>query len=315
MLSAVLCFIWLLSQSSRGEMGKIPGSMGWPVVGESFSFLSEFSSPSGIYSFMRQRQQRYGKVFKTNVLGRFTVFMTGREAGKILLTGKDGMVSLNLFYTGKQVLGPQSLLTTSGEEHKRPWRLIAEPLSIDALKKYFQFIDDLAIRTLEGWNGRTVFVLEEASTFTLKVIGNMIMSLEPEGHEQENFHANFKIISTCFASLPFKIPGTKFHRGLEEKEWVKILRHDFLLTLVRKHSRAAEEDENSEKLTDSQLKDNILTLLVAGHDTTTAALTWLVKFLGENPDVLQKLRMDSSANDDSVCPTLVRMRRANIQLL
>ncbi|KAJ0976562.1 hypothetical protein J5N97_012036 [Dioscorea zingiberensis] len=207
MLSAVLCFIWLLSQSSRGEMGKIPGSMGWPVVGESFSFLSEFSSPSGIYSFMRQRQQRYGKVFKTNVLGRFTVFMTGREAGKILLTGKDGMVSLNLFYTGKQVLGPQSLLTTSGEEHKRLRRLIAEPLSIDALKKYFQFIDDLAIRTLEGWNGRTVFVLEEASTFTLKVIGNMIMSLEPEGHEQENFHANFKIISTCFASLPFKIPG------------------------------------------------------------------------------------------------------------
>lgn len=90
--------------------------------------------------------------------------MTGREAGKILLSGKDGMVSLNLFYTGKQVLGPTSLLTTSGEEHKRLRRLIAEPLSIDALKKYFQFIDDLAIKTLDGWAGRSVFVLEEAST-------------------------------------------------------------------------------------------------------------------------------------------------------
>lgn len=51
--------------------------------------------------------------------------------------------------------------------------------------------------------------------FTLKVIGNMIMSLEPEGTEQENFRANFKIISSCFASLPFKIPGTAFYRGLE----------------------------------------------------------------------------------------------------
>lgn len=107
---------------------------------------------------------RYGKVFKTFALGRYTVFMTGREASKILLTGKDGMVSLNLFYTGQQVLGPTSLLQTSGEAHKRLRRLIAEPLSIDGLKKYFQFINTLAIETLDQWAGRRVLVLEEAST-------------------------------------------------------------------------------------------------------------------------------------------------------
>jgi cytochrome P450 len=107
---------------------------------------------------------RYGKVFKTSVLGRFTIFMTGREASKILLTGKDGLVSLNLFYTGKQVLGPTSLLQTTGEAHKRLRRLIVEPLSIDGLKKYFQFINMLAIQSLDQWPGRTVLVLEEAST-------------------------------------------------------------------------------------------------------------------------------------------------------
>lgn len=103
-------------------------------------------------------------MFKTSVLGRFTVFMTGRDASKILLSGKDGMVSLNLFYTGQQVLGPTSLLQTTGEEHKRLRRLIGEPLSVDGLKKYFQFINDLAIETLEQWSGRRVLVLEEAST-------------------------------------------------------------------------------------------------------------------------------------------------------
>lgn len=70
---------------------------------------------------------------------------------------------------------------------------------------------------------------------------------------------------------------------------------DFLQTLLRKHAKGATDEEeekyNSSKLTDSQLKDNILTLLVAGHDTTTAALTWLLKFLGENPEILQKLRV------------------------
>lgn len=90
--------------------------------------------------------------------------MTGREASKILLTGKDGLVSLNLFYTGQQVLGPTSLLQTTGEAHKRLRRLIAEPLSVDGLKKYFQFISNLAVETLEQWPGSTVLVLEEAST-------------------------------------------------------------------------------------------------------------------------------------------------------
>lgn len=107
---------------------------------------------------------RYGKVFKSSVLGRFTVFMTGSEAGKILLTGKDGMVSLNLSYAGRQVLGPTSLLHQNGEFHRRLRRLIGEPLSINALKKYFNFINTLAVETLDQWSGRQILALEEAST-------------------------------------------------------------------------------------------------------------------------------------------------------
>lgn len=70
---------------------------------------------------------------------------------------------------------------------------------------------------------------------------------------------------------------------------------DFLESLLKKHSRdsSEEKDNDDDKLTDNQLKDNILTLLVAGHDTTTAALTWLVKFLAENPTVLERLRVIS----------------------
>ncbi|KAG4210747.1 hypothetical protein ERO13_A02G064700v2 [Gossypium hirsutum] len=302
-LSSAFCLIRI--GTSPKAMEGIPGSMGWPIIGESLSFLSDFSSPSGIFSFMNKRQQRYGKVFKSFVLGRYTVFMTGREASKILLSGKDGMVSLNLFYTGQQVLGPNSLLQTDGEAHKRLRRLIAEPLSIDGLKKYFHFINTQAIETLDQWTGKRVLVLEEASSFTLKVIGNMIMSLEPSGEEQERFRANFKIISSSFASMPFKIPGTAFHRGIKARDSMyamidsiiakrrngEVIQQDFLESLIIKHSKGTNTIDNEDnKLTDQQMKDNILTLLVAGHDTTTAALTWLVKFLGENPAVLEQLR-------------------------
>jgi len=67
--------------------------------------------------------------------------------------------------------------------------------------------------------------------------------------------------------------------------------NDFLESLIIKHSKAADGEADKDKLTDKQMKDNVLTLLVAGHDTTTAALTWLMKFLGENPQVLQRLRV------------------------
>lgn len=67
---------------------------------------------------------------------------------------------------------------------------------------------------------------------------------------------------------------------------------DFLESLLKKHSKdSSEGDDDDNKLTDKQLKDNILTLLVAGHDTTTAALTWLIKFLEENPAALERLRV------------------------
>lgn len=115
--------------------------------------------------------------------------MTGREASKILLTGKDGMVSLNLFYTGKQVLGPTSLLTTAGEEHKRLRRLIGEPLSIDGLKKYFHFINTQAMETLDQWSGRKILVLEEASTVKCQ------------------YDIEYSLLSSCYPSdILFSLP-------------------------------------------------------------------------------------------------------------
>ncbi|KVI04626.1 cytochrome P450, partial [Cynara cardunculus var. scolymus] len=119
LLLLILTLALLHASAFPKEMDGILGSFGWPFVGESFPLYLNFQ-----VIFMNKRQQRYGKVFKSYVLGRYIVFTTGREASKMLLTGKYGMVSLNLFYTGQK----------NGEDHKRLRRLIAEPLSIDGLK-------------------------------------------------------------------------------------------------------------------------------------------------------------------------------------
>ena len=81
---------------------------------------------------------------------------------------------------------------------------------------------------------------------------------------------------------------------IEKRRSGEICRQDFLDSLIIKHNKTG-GGSDEEKLTDEQLKDNILTLLIAGHDTTTAALTWLIKFLGENPHVLEQLRVKTSS--------------------
>ncbi|CAI9264763.1 unnamed protein product [Lactuca saligna] len=139
--------------------------------------------------------------------------------------------------------------------------------------------------------------------FTLKVIGNMIMSLEPEGEEQEKFRDYFKIISSgeeqekfrdyfkiissSFASLPFNIPGTAFYHGTKARDGMfemldtiiarrrngSDLQQDLLGSLIKKHIKEGSEGkDDDEKLTDAQMKDNVLTLLIAGHDTTSLPL-------------------------------------------
>ncbi|KAK4600892.1 hypothetical protein RGQ29_010480 [Quercus rubra] len=226
--------------------------------------------------------------------------MTGREASKILLTGKDGTVSLNLFYTGKQVFGPTSLLQTTGEMHKRLRRLIVEPLSLDGLKNYFQFINMLAIQPLDQWPGRRVFVLEEASTveFWLYSQTNIILpslnavsrkinkSLNIAVHSQSDWKYDNELRAHWRGAG--KGPISKSFLLRLHLCHLKFLEQLFIVAFRLGIGYGGGDDEN--KLTDTQLKDNILTLLVAGHDTTTAALTWLMKFLGENPDVLEQLR-------------------------
>lgn len=89
---------------------------------------------------------------------------------------------------------------------------------------------------------------------------------------------------------------------------------DFLESLVKKYSKDGKggDDDNDDKLTDGQLKDNILTLLVAGHDTTTAALTWLMKFLEENPAVLETLRVIIILSTFKILSIILRIRQQKI---
>lgn len=76
----------------------------------------------------------------------------------------------------------------------------------------------------------------------------------------------------------------------ERRRGLKANEDDFLQRLLREEAAAV-----GNGLTDEEIKDNILTMIIAGQDTTATAMTWMVKFLDENPEVLHTLTVNFSS--------------------
>ncbi|XP_011649633.1 abscisic acid 8'-hydroxylase 2 isoform X2 [Cucumis sativus] len=156
--------------------------------------------------------------------------------------------------------------------------------------------DFVRIRCLRWESGFTVFVLTEALKITCKAMCKMLISLEEE-NEVEMIQKDVGYVCEAMLAFPWRFPGTRFDAGLKaRRRIIKKLKNiiqkrrelesqyeDFLQRLLM-------EEDNGEPLSDMEIGDNILTMLIAGQDTTASAITWMVKFLDENQDVLQNLK-------------------------
>lgn len=91
--------------------------------------------------------------------------------------------------------------------------------------------------------------------------------------------------------MPINLPGTLFHKAMKaRKELAEILNK--ILSTRRETKREYDDLLGSfmgekEGLTDKQIADNVIGLIFAARDTTASVLTWIVKYLGENPSILQ----------------------------
>lgn len=91
--------------------------------------------------------------------------------------------------------------------------------------------------------------------------------------------------------MPINVPGTLFHKAMKaRKELANILKK--ILTTRREMKRDHNDLLGSfmgekEGLTDEQIADNVIGIIFAARDTTASVLTWILKYLGENPSVLQ----------------------------
>jgi cytochrome P450 len=221
--------------------------------------------------------------------------------------------------------GPHSILVLDGEEHLRERRLIQTPFHGERMRAFAPAVAELAERELGTWSGRVV-TLERMRRLTLEIILRIVFGARDErevGPLREAVHGTLDTVR----SLPRMLAMSVVRRDLGPRSpWgrfrLAVERFDELLMDVVARPRAEpggdsmlavlleQRDADGNAVTDRQLRDQLVALLAAGHDTSAAALAWAFERLARHPAVQARLGEGDPAYLDAVVKEVLRARPA-----
>ena len=204
-------------------------------------------------------------------------------------------------------VGPSSILILDGPEHLRQRKLMLPPFHGDRMRAHRDLIAGLAAAEVERWPRGVPFATHaRMQALTLDVIMRVVF-----GAELPELRAAIRRTLDMTMSLPralfFSLTGNDlgFRRAIAEVEGQ--------LTEVIRGRRPSDPPAIVDELiaagsTEAELRDQLVTLLAAGHETTAGALAWALERLARHPQVLQRLREDEPGYADAVVKEVLRTR-------
>ena len=274
-----------------------PGDLGLPWLGETLDFFNDGE-------FSKKRQQQFGPVFKTRLFGKNTIFVSGAIANRFLFSKEQETFQATWPLSTRILLGPNALATQMGEVHRSRRKILYQAFLPRALAGYTPKMEGIIQRYLNQWSAmEEVIWYPQLRKMTFDVAATLFMG-EKVSHNPQLFTWFETYIQGLF-SLPIPLPNTMFGKSkrarallLTELEQIITGRQqqppsdaDALGMLL------AARDENDQPLSLPELKDQILLLLFAGHETLTSAIASLCLLLGQHPDIRGKIRQEQGGLD------------------
>ena len=269
-------------------------------------------------------RKRYGDVFTVKYLIFGTgVYVSDPAAIRDLLTGDQsdlhaGEANAPL----SPVLGNNSVLVLDGPRHLRQRKLLLPPFQGSAVHSFRQVISDVAEQEVAGWGVGAEFAMRDRMrALTFEVICQAVFGVtdrERVGRLRAALLPIMDMGSTFFLPAVLRrdfgplSPGGRLRRRLERAdallyEEIALRREDAdidqradVLSLLL---RAA--DEQGQPMTDVELRDELMTMLAAGHETTATALAFAFDLLLRHPQVYSRLRDELAAGDDAYLDAVV----------
>jgi retinoid hydroxylase len=266
-----------------------PGSFGWPLIGETLEFFRDGQ-------FAQKRFQKYGSVFKTNFLGQPTLFLKGAEACQFILTTENQYFQVQ-FPASTRILLGNSLSLQTGAVHQGRRKLLAQAFMPRALSGYIETMQNITEAYTQRWEKQATFTwYPELRQYTLDVACKLLVGLDNGAHTP--LGELFEIWADGLFTIPINVPWTKFGRAKHARKGIL----NEIETIIKTRLNALNpgpdalgmllqaEDEDGTRLSIEELKNQILTLLFAGHETLTSNITTFCLQMALHPEILDRLR-------------------------
>ncbi|KAK9292590.1 hypothetical protein L1049_020564 [Liquidambar formosana] len=279
-----------------------PGQTGWPMIGETIEFLSTGwnGHPE---KFIFDRMAKYSnQIFKTSLMGEPAAVVCGMAGNKFLFTNENKLVTTWWPKSAKKIF-PSSQQTSLKQEGENIRKLAPHFLKPESLQRYIGIMDTIAQRHFASdWdNKQEVEVYPLAKGYTFWLACRLFLSID-DPVQVANFAAPFGLISSGIFAIPIDLPGTACNRAIKA---AKLIRKE-LRSIIKKRKvdLAANKatptqdilshmlftpDENGRFMNELFIADKILALLIGGHDTASVAVTFIVKYLAELPEIYNEV--------------------------
>ncbi|KAK7901265.1 hypothetical protein WMY93_018034 [Mugilogobius chulae] len=205
---------WSLTRDKDSSLPLPKGSMGWPLVGETFHWLFQGSN------FHISRRERHGNVFKTHLLGKPVIRVTGAENIRKILLGEHSLVCTQWPQSTRIILGPNTLVNSIGDLHKRKRKILAKVFSRGALESYLPRLQDVVKQELQKWclEEGSVDVYSAAKALTFRIAMRVLLGLQLEEERLLYLARTFEQLMNNLFSLPIDAPLSGLRKGIKARE-------------------------------------------------------------------------------------------------
>lgn len=263
---------------------------------------------------MRRARRKYGPIFEAKLLGfpKF-VIISSPELIKQTLTEDSHVLHAGTGSPLGTVLGANSLLAIDEDIHMRQRRLLLPRFSGKRVETYERDVAELTDEVIGSWQtGVPMRTIESMHLITLRVILKTIFGARDESLEEleqrmpEFVEAGQRVVLLRFAQRNLG-PWSPWGQFVAARDAADRILYG-LIDQARRDPNLAERndimalliqatDEDGTPMTDEEIRDQLLTMLVAGHETTASTLAWALERLTRNPRVLEELTRSVRAGE------------------
>jgi cytochrome P450 len=269
--------------------------------------------------FMQECRERYGDSFSLRFLGfeRPMVLISDPAAVKALYTERSHGLPPGRTIVLEPILGSRSLLLQEGAEHLARRKLMLPAFHGERMRSYEAALEEIAGAEIDSWQlDREFPIHSRMQALTLEAILRIVFGVA-EGPRLERLRGMLSTVLQETASPRAQLVGLATRRFGGGGPWAKFEGQlkavdELLYAEIAEHREKPDlqerEDilsmlmtaqfEDGETMGDTELRDQLMTLLLAGHETTATALAWTFDLLLRHPAALQRLRDSLEDGED-----------------